>query len=82
MHSAVKKRTTFDSSLFDAWSRELAYLVGATITDGCVISADYEYYGRIFRNRHVSWQVVDLDWLETLKRITSATRSLRVCREC
>lgn len=72
-----KRRSTFDVSLFSGWSRELAYLIGATLTDGCVHSADYTGGRWIYRHRVVSWNVADRDWLETLKRILSATREIK-----
>lgn len=75
----MKKRGTFDSSLFDGWSRELAYLIGCTITDGCIEYADYLSRGHVYRHRTVSWQVVDRDWLETLRRVMSATRKIETC---
>jgi hypothetical protein len=75
----MKKPGTFDASLFDNWSRELAYLIGATLTDGCVHSADYLSGGYVYRHRAVEWNVADRDWLETLKRIMSATREIRTC---
>lgn len=75
----MKKQGTFDTSLFDGWSRELAYLIGCTITDGCVESADYLSRGHVYRHRTVSWQVADRDWLETLQRVMSATRRIETC---
>lgn len=75
----MKKPGTFDASLFDGWSRELAYLIGATITDGCIESADYQSNGHLYRHRVVSWQVADRDWLETLRQVMSATRGIETC---
>ena len=75
----MRKSGTFDASLFDGWSRELAYLIGATLTDGCVMSADYTTPRGVYRHRVVGWQVADLDWLVTLKRVMSATREIAVC---
>ena len=75
----MKKPGTFDTNLFDGWSRELAYLIGATITDGCIESADYQSNGHLYRHRVVSWQVADRDWLETLRQVMSATRGIETC---
>lgn len=76
----MRTHLSFDESLFDGWSRELAYLVGATITDGCVESADYQTPRGVYRHRVVAWQVADMEWLETLKAVLSARRAIEVCQ--
>lgn len=79
-----KRAPTYNHSFFDEWTPELAYVLGCAITDGCLEVADYMVKsgpnkGRVVRQRVFSMQVADRCWLETVKRLTGATRDIETC---
>jgi ribosomal protein S17E len=69
-NSGPKHKYTFDSSILNQWSPELAWLLGWTITDGCIENTTRYVVG---------WMLKDREPLEIIQKLFKTEKPIEEC---
>lgn len=79
----MKRIYPLSLDVLQSWSPALAYILGFTVTDGCVEENDYKVCARgrdhIMKQRVVSWQLLDREPLEVIQRHVCPDKPIEVC---